>query len=67
MQKNAFVIINPKAGGFKRESVLGAIRRHFNDSGIAYEIHDAAREETLESAVGERLTREGALTHPNCY
>ncbi len=61
MQKNAFVIINPKAGGFKRESVLGAIRRHFNDSGIAYEIHDAAREEPLGSAVCERLTRGGTF------
>jgi diacylglycerol kinase (ATP) len=57
MQKNAFVIINPKAGGFKRESVLDTIRRHFTDSGIAYEIYDAAREDTLESAIGEGLTR----------
>lgn len=57
MQKNAFVIINPKAGGFKRESVLGAIRRHFNGSGIEYEIYDATREETQGSAVREVLAR----------
>ncbi len=57
MQKSAFVIINPKAGGFKRESVLGAIRRQFSDSGIEYEICDAAREETLGSVVRERLAR----------
>jgi diacylglycerol kinase (ATP) len=57
MRKSALVVINPEAGGFKRESVLGAIRRHFSDAGIAYEIHDATRGETLAGAVREGSAR----------
>lgn len=57
MHRSAYIIVNPNAGNFKSDSVLGAVRRHFDASNIAYEIHDASRREELGEAIRGALTR----------
>jgi YegS/Rv2252/BmrU family lipid kinase len=57
MQRKALVIINPRAGGFKRDSILRSIERRFAAAGIAYEIHAAEGADTLGAAVREQMKR----------
>ena len=57
MQETALIIINPHAGGFKREPVLGAIRRRFAPAGIAYDILEAHGEESMARAIHDGMSR----------
>lgn len=57
MLDTASVIVNPNAGGFKRESVIGAVRRQFDSAGIEYDLLETAGDETLVHAIRDAISR----------
>lgn len=54
----AFIILNPVAGKNARESVLEAIKTHFDDAEIDYEVHETAKDDKPDDIVRIRLENE---------
>lgn len=57
MQERALIIFNPQAGGFNREAVLDAIRRHFTGAGIDYDLYETDGKDTLGPAIHQWAER----------
>ena len=54
----AFVVLNPVAGNNAREPVLAALKAHFKDAGIDYEVHETTKEDKPGDIVRARLKKD---------
>jgi YegS/Rv2252/BmrU family lipid kinase len=54
----AFVVLNPVAGNNAREPVLAALKAHFKDAGIDYEVHETTKKDKPGDIVRARLKKD---------